>query len=60
VVGEKKKEKAVTKLSGLPKVLLVLFFKGTPVLEIFSLGGQYFYFSLKQLVENRNIQAMKA
>lgn len=53
-------EAAVTKLCGLHKVLIVLFFKGTPVLEIFKLGGQYFYFSLKQLVENRNRQAMKA
>lgn len=55
-----KKKKAATKLCGLLKVLLVLFFKGTPFLEIFKLGGQYFYFSLKQLVENRNRQAMKA
>lgn len=41
-------------------MLLELFFQGIPVLEIFKLGGQCFYFSLKQLVENRNRQAMKA
>lgn len=58
--GEGVEKAAVTKLCGLHKVLVVLFFKGTPVPEIFNLGGQYFYFSLKQLVENRNRQAMKA
>lgn len=56
----RKKTPAVTECCGLPRVLLVLFFKGTPVLEKFKMCGQYFYFSLKQLVENRNRQAMKA
>lgn len=37
------KNPAVTKHCGLPKVLLVLFFKGTPAPEIFKMGGQYFY-----------------
>lgn len=45
---------------GLQKVLLALLFKGAAVLEILKLGGQYFCFSFKQLVENRNRQAMKA
>lgn len=57
---KKKKKKKQLLNCGLHKVHSIIFFKGTAVLEILKLGGQYFCFSFKQLMENRNRQATKA